>query len=485
MAARQCNLVAVRSLPDRCRMVLDAGCEEAAPECPLELVDLPAGTLCTIFALLPPAHRARCACVCSQWRELLAGPSLWRELVLGEADATCLAGAAARGEGQLRQLRVVASMTLRLWTELEEAVRRNADSLLHVVTGMLLAQALVFPQAETLLSLLNGDASLWTCIYTSAAHAGRLLARTEPPLCRLRLLALFVDGWEENDRRLHAFFSQLVGGTHLRRLGILDSPLGDDPAALASLPASLPASLESLELTRCALRAPEALPALTSLLSLPLRELAIDNGGGEAAAATAARASLFHAASPDAMAAACLAARSSSTLRSLSLVGCGLWHNGAPSGRAPSWPGVQLIAALTGHASLVTLCLDDNECRSHAERCAAGAALASLASARGGALRSLSVARSSLRDFGCGPLVDALARGACELSELTVSANGLGSRFVELRLVPALRAAASLRKLGCTYDWGNAFVELEEAAAELGGRASGNAGARERSDLSE
>jgi hypothetical protein len=128
-----------------------------------------------------------------------------------------------------------------------------------------------------------------------------------------------------------------------------------------------------------------------------------------------------------------------------------------------SSPGTYLLSALTGHPTLTSLRLDYNAASSQPERCAAGASLAALAAASGrgaAALRHLSLRSCSLRDFGTAPLIESFAAPTFALISLDLSANGLPSRFVELRLAPALRRCAPLRHLILLDDAGNEFAEL-------------------------
>lgn len=432
----------------------------------LTLDDLPSDVLSYILELLPADQRARCAAVCRSWRALLQGPELWRTLhvdpsALSVPPEAALAGAAARAQNQLRQLMVDASLNLQLWPPFLAAVRANAGSLRLLRTGGALQHAMFLPQVESVFHAAP-SLTLRCGVFADAAHAAPACLR-QPPYERLRMHALAADGFRDA-AELSALLVAARTHAGLRALHLLEAPLGLDApgpaAALAQAAAEL--GLETLELTRCGLTAAAAATFLPQLLSrdLQLRELAIDNSG--------AREGLL--ASPAAALGAACAALRACRLTSLALVGCGVWLSAAGSQTPPSSPGILLVNALTGHPTLVALCLDENGAASHAERCAAGASLAALVGRAGCALRSLSLRGCSLRDFGVAPLMEALATGGCGLRSLALSANGLTTRCIEVRVAPALLRCASLRQVELLDDHGNEFAELREARRALAAR---------------
>ena len=425
----------------------------------LAIDSLPDDLLCLILCLLPPAERARCALVCQAWRVLLAEPSLWRELRVdtrGEARGIrLLQGAVARAAGQLRRLEVTGSSSL-LYEPLL-AIARATPSLRVLSNGAALEDALFVPQVSELLRSAPQLQILSAGVFASAEHLAPLLAR-EGVFARLRLHSLAVENFPNDALLLNAFTRQLAAHDGLSRLQLLETPLGDAQALGSVVAAAKEVHLASLELTRCGLRPPAGLLTLSTLLSptSSLRELTIEQTPGVLDAAVS-----LLSLSSEAVASLCAALRGCNLVR-LSLVNVGLWHTAATPSTAP---GTHIVSALTAHRTLHHLVLDDNQCHNHAQRCAAGASLSALVATRG--LRSLSVKNCSLRDFGCAPLVEALSSPTCSLQTLALSANGVLSRFVELRIAPALSRSSSLTVFEMQDENGNEFIELHEAMAAL------------------
>jgi hypothetical protein len=128
------------------------------------------------------------------------------------------------------------------------------------------------------------------------------------------------------------------------------------------------------------------------------------------------------------------ALRESGTLTDLTLLGAHLWD--AP--RA----GAALLACLTAHPRLRRLCLLGN-----ATPLALGApALAALLAADAPALRCLDFTACALGDDGATLLFHAL-RCNCHARELRAAHNGISDACVRARLLPSLRANASLARL--------------------------------------
>ena len=170
----------------------------------------------------------------------------------------------------------------------------------------------------------------------------------------------------------------------------------------------------------CAL-SPAAAPTLArALRDGALRSLVL--GPGSEALLDAAGASVLAA-----------AIRSSRKFRSLWLHHLPL---AAPALRA-------LLGPLEGHHSLWRLRLRGLRLDDPA---AAGAALAALLAADAPALNMLDVSDCDLGEAGLGALLDALPRNS-HLYSLNIRSNDVPAGFMRARLLPAVRANASLRKL--------------------------------------
>jgi hypothetical protein len=134
-------------------------------------------------------------------------------------------------------------------------------------------------------------------------------------------------------------------------------------------------------------------------------------------------------------------------------------------------PGVEelLLGALVGHPSLCKLQItgedmDEFDFDDFTEDFSAlGAALAALVAADAPALHVLDCAWNSLRDSGLAPIVEALTVNR-HLRELDLGWNGMSEAFARERLLPAVRANTTLRKLECeAHTWKHpAAVEAEE-----------------------
>jgi hypothetical protein len=119
-----------------------------------------------------------------------------------------------------------------------------------------------------------------------------------------------------------------------------------------------------------------------------------------------------------------------------------------------------LLGALVGHRSLRALDISHDFSE---EPEAVGIALAALVAADAPALESVSVVHSFFGDDGLAPLVDALPCNN-HLRALLLSGNGLSTAFTAERLLPAVRANASLRRLECRNEarmWPAATVAEE------------------------
>ena len=206
--------------------------------------------------------------------------------------------------------------------------------------------------------------------------------------------------------------------------------------------------LESLKLYSCP-PVPEAAPALARLLSsTTLTTLSFRLGRFD-----------WPAWGFDAAAAALLAPalRTNRTLRFLELVNIRLWDD--------SDAAVVMLGALTGHVSLRSLNLSENDFETEAAREAAGAAFGALVAANAPALERLDLSDCNLRDAGVGPLAAALPLNAHlrELSLHNACLSGVASR----QLLAALRANTSLRRFNASdvdlQDYTEPFPEFDES----------------------
>jgi hypothetical protein len=114
-----------------------------------------------------------------------------------------------------------------------------------------------------------------------------------------------------------------------------------------------------------------------------------------------------------------------------------VWHDAAAA--------ETLLTALVAHPSVRRLDFVGNTVRA-ADRARAGASLGALIAANAPALLSLNVSYCALGDEGLGPLVDALATNT-HLQTQDCSGNGMSDAFAFNRLMPALLANTTLRKL--------------------------------------
>jgi hypothetical protein len=92
----------------------------------------------------------------------------------------------------------------------------------------------------------------------------------------------------------------------------------------------------------------------------------------------------------------------------------------------------------------------------------AGAALAALLRANAPALQTLDIGWCRLRDEGMGPVVEAL-RHNTHLTKLDCRCNLMSEVFASARLLPAVRANASLRELVASDHDGHSAARTAEA----------------------
>jgi hypothetical protein len=231
---------------------------------------------------------------------------------------------------------------------------------------------------------------------------------------------------------------------HLRRLKLTCAPLNIAAVRDAVVDACLTRRLTSVTLEMCNL-SPESAPALVRLIGGgALEELDIHGYPNNLL---------------DVPAALVLsnALRASSTLTAVSLNWVGLWRD---LGAATA-----LLGALTGHPRLRSLVVSSNRVDA-AGQDQAGALIGALVAANAPALHELDVSWCHLGNAGLRPLYDALPRNT-HLRTLSCSDNYVTHGFVRERLLPAVRANASLHKLVT----GNASEEAREAEALVRRRA--------------
>jgi len=240
-----------------------------------------------------------------------------------------------------------------------------------------------------------------------------------------------------------------------------DSPLLTDELELV-VDAALAVSLKKLELSDCGLT-PAAAPALARLLTSPaLTCLHLENSSNFETLLDAPGYALLG-----------NALRSNRTLRELALANI-VWYDAAAEVPA-------LFDALIGHASLrsfvcaethlgAPLAGNDVEPLDGAELEAAtavfGHAFGRLIAANAPALEELRISFDHPSADALGPLFDALPRNT-HLHVLTFQRGNVSAAFVEQRLLPALRANTSLRKLAYSRSYPDfADARLDAALVE-------------------
>jgi hypothetical protein len=399
--------------------------------------------------------RARACVVCRAWNAALAERSLWTCLDLSPASGVAVAitdaalrAAAARAGGQLDSLdlnerndvtyeAVLAVVTASGAMLRELRWRDNSESAGAELTELVSEQVEALLCAAPELRVFEADVGCET-----VAEASRLL-RGEPlfgPL-RVGVLTVGADG-DEGEAAVLALAADVAGHAWLAELTLERVPLNTAAAVDALVDAALARRLRAVELWHCQLSSASA-PALARLL-----------GGG------LARLEISDIQVPlDVPAAQLLsnALRASTTLTSLTLSNVGLWDDPAAA--------VLLLSSLVGHQCLRKLDLSRNSVNTPALLGAAGATLGALVAASVPALHTLNVTRCSLGDIGMGPLVDALPHNT-HLHTLECGKNYITEDFARDRLLPALQANASLRKLALFDEFGEED-DLDDSPAIL------------------
>ncbi len=311
--------------------------------------------------------------------------------------------------------------------------------------------------ARALEYLLEAAPRLVVCDADVACHdlsLARRLLHNEPPFTPLRVHTFQYDGGDAglDEADVVELAADLASHAHLQRLYIECVCLNTAAVLDAVVDAALTRRLTSVTLHACDL-SPESASALVRLIGggalaeldvcfndVCFNDLLFFNGGHQLLDVPAALAL------GDAL-------RASGTLTAVSLRCVGLW-------RVPA-AATALLGALTGHPSLRSLSAYGNEMeREHQEE--AGAALGALVAANAPALVSLDVSECDLGCAGLGPLFDALPANT-HLTKLDCSFNKLTGVFVRERLLPAVRANASLREL----DAGGSAQKSAAAAENL------------------
>jgi hypothetical protein len=309
-----------------------------------------------------------------------------------------------------------------------------------------------------LMALLQAAPLLRVCnaaVGCDALATARRLLRNEGIFERLRLRRLCLyerhhnAGGEEAVLALAAAVPSHASLTFLQVDGcLLNTAVKVDAVADAALSQQLTA----LWLTDCGLTRACA-PALARLCaSSTLTELGVD---GDGAVLEDVATGLVVA---DAL-------RANTSLTELSLENLGIWRDPAV--------GAAIVGALTRHRSVRILQL----CGMNvpvAHEAAAGAALGALVAANAPALHALDLSISELPDAVLGPLVDALPRNT-HLRMLMMAdeeGQGMSEAFARDRLLPAVRANASLRVLHTGLNWESA-VEAEDLVRQRAAAAEG------------
>ena len=393
-----------------------------------------------VFERLPADQHARCACVSRGWRAAVADPVLWTRLDLsGASGATCrvtdaaLRAAAARALGRLEALDVTGCKDFHR-RALSDVVAANAASLRELRTLEVEHQAdedheFGLAHLGTLLAAAPALRVLEVNVFGTSSTVRHVL-RNDPPFqaVRVRRLTFFWDEVDDVDDVFPAVAAEIRAHASLKHLTLYCGEvwLGPREVDLALEAARALRGLETLKLGSCWLT-PAAAPALARLLSsTTLKELSVFNEGLRGPRLL------------DAAAAALLAdaLRTNRTLRLLGLNNVELWDDVEAA--------IVVVGALLGHASLRVLDFGLNEVETDAARFAACVALGALLAVT--PLETLDLSGCNLGAAGLCVLAAALPLNT-HLRVLNLSHNNLSADFVELQLLPALRANASLREI--------------------------------------
>ena len=398
-----------------------------------------------VFLALPPDARGRASCVCRAWCDVLADPWLWTSLdmsfmfVSERHFLSVLRGASGRARNQLFRLDL--SQQDVPWDVLLPVLTTNAGSLreLHLqslrgdgfdTTNHPTTVAAVLAAAPLLQVLAAEDV---TCKWNDAPR----MLRAEPPFALLQMRCeLSVHFTHDNEHivggmeRSGPFAAALVNAAlhpALSQVHIwnVDTAL---PALMGALvDAALARRLRKLTMYFCTPPAAAPLARLLAEGSLDKFEISSVRGGAGTPLFVAAGAALVAG-----------ALRENTTLTKLDLWSAQLSVDMDAAGA--------FLGALVGHPSLRELRITSD---STTENCFEfGTALAALIAADARALHVLVCYLNHLGDGGLAPIVQALPFNR-HLRELDMSHNGMSEAFARERLLPALRANKTLRKLRC------------------------------------
>ena len=385
--------------------------------------------LLLIFLHLRADERLRCAAVCKTWRALVKCPLLWRTINLSAVQTACdalLSAATANSAGGLRTLDVTGCSAIS-HVALLRAVQANATSLctLRACRGLNGAHYSSVEEIEALVSSAPLLQRLEVDACCSAGDARRLLRGEIAPAGRedfkfiaVRHLIVEFDFEAATAADVKELAADVAKCDTLTKLAVVRAPLAH-PAALKSLiDAALARRLSTLCLGDCNLGF-SAVPTLARLLRsrTALTNLTVHNSGRQ----------LFNARGAALFA---RALRASASLTSLSMMAVDLW-------RCPAAASV-LIDASKG---LNRLIVAGNVVPAAAQD-ASGRALGKLLDVSA-LSEEIDVSDCALADAGLAALVNALPRNRT-LRVLRCANNRMTTDFALLRLLPAVRANASL-----------------------------------------
>jgi hypothetical protein len=387
---------------------------------------------------------------------VLSDRSLWTRLDLSAASGitravtdALLRAAAARAGGQLQILDVTGCSGIDL-DSLRAVLAANAGALreLHAV-GATTAQAtlgLASNEVEPLLRAAPLLQALHTKLYANDSAGVRRMLHNEPPFGPLRATHLDVGGAMAADDVV-AVAGELAAHVSLKSVRFIAVSLASAAALDAVVDAALTCRLTQLSVCgNCGL-SPDSVPALARLLGgdalTSLDISGLDTDDTDLDLLDAQTATLMGA-----------ALRANRTLAMLRFSFVQFWRRPAAA--------AALLAALTAHASLQTLTLCANSTSGLAAHdSAAYDALGALVAANAPALQALNIIGCDLGDAALAPLVDALPSNT-HLLTLLCGGNRMSGAFARNRLLPAVRANASLRRLAAD---GGAAAEAEALVA--------------------
>jgi len=425
------------------------------------------------FATLPPSlevsilrhlsfdGRARCATVCPEWRDVVAGLRTGRRVELTPGSgmahrAAAVLALAVRDGGTLETLHMAGCVGYS-YREVSALLAAHGGTLEELVflpkckkgrKSVSQAQVAAWLRAAPQLRTLHVDVSC-TC-----SEAGAML-RNEPPFAPLRIRCLTLlyredvplnANWKNELTVLlrdAAPYHLSLEGLRISGLsGMWQAPFGPpapgaglgSPDALSIVvDAALALRLTTLTLSSCnfsALIVPDLARLLRDTTSLTDLQLMWT----------------FHVLDEPSAAELGGALAANRTLKVLNLHGFNVW--------LPSATNSVILRALTAHPTLCTLQLArnyiGNQNGADEVRAVAAAALGALVLANAPALTHLDVSDCDLHDTGLRPLLAALPANE-HLRVLKIDANKCSATFARNELLPAVRANTSLRVL-CASD---------------------------------